>query len=183
MTEATREFHAPQTITPENLGDDLARLVWESFTDFISEGETETALNGLGLVDGEGEPDQRAVEEALIFVMWAHTRGAQQAFLGRAPADLLKRTLDGMHSAVFEDMVENGTPEAQLPFFEQRVGARYAEYHAAAADSDTSLGEVVVQYLTGNTKPDTHLTLAITERAVEVAGPLRDYLEDIELVP
>ena len=182
MTEATREFHAPQTITPEKLGDDLARLVWESFTDFISDGESETALSGLGLLDLRGEPDQRAVEEALIFVMWAHTRGAQQAFVRRAPEDLLKRTLDAMHVAVFEDMVDNGTPEAQLPFFEQRVGARYAEYHAAAADSDTHLGEAVVQYLTGNAKPQAHLTLAITERAVEVAGPLRDYLEDIELV-
>lgn len=183
MTEAIREFHPPQTITPENLGDDLARLVWESFSDFVSEGENETALSGLGLVDLKGEPDQRAVEEALIFVMWAHTRGAQQAFVGRAPADLLKRTLDAMHSAVFEDMVENGTPQAQLPFFEQRVGARYAEYHAGAADSDTSLGEAVVQYLTGRPKSEAPLTLAITERAVEVAGPLRDYLEDIELIP
>lgn len=183
MTEATREFYPPQTITPENLGDDLARLVWESFTDFVSEGEGETPLTGLGLVDVNGEPDQRAVEEALIFVMWAHTRGAQQAFVGRSPAELLKRTLDAMHAAVFEDMVENGTPEAQLPFFEQRVGARYAEYHASAADSDTSLGEAVVQYLTGRTKPEAPLTLAITERALEVAAPLRDYLEDIELVP
>ena len=183
MTEATREFHAPQTITPENLGDDLARLVWESFTDFISEGEGETALTGLGLVNLDGEPDQRAVEEALIFVMWAHTRGAQQAFVGRAPAELLKRTLDALHAAVFEDMVENGTPEAQLPFFEQRVGARYSEYHAAAASSDTSLGEAVVQYLTGSGQPPKPLTLAVTERAVAVAGPLRDYLEDIELVP
>jgi len=182
MTEATREFHAPQTITPEDLGDDLARLVWESFTDLISEGEGETALSGLGLVDSDGQPDQRAVEEALIFVMWGHTRGAQQAFVGRAPAELLKRTLDALHSAVFEDMVENGTPKAQLPFFEQRVGARYSEYHAAAADSDTTLGETVVQYVTGNAKPSAPLTLAITERALEVAGPLRDYLEDVEIV-
>ena len=181
MTEATREFHAPQTITPENLGDDLARLVWESFTDFIS--EDETALSGLGLVGPEGEPDQHAVEEALIFLMWAHTRGVQQAVVGRAPADLLKQTLDALHAAVFEDMVENGTPEAQLPFFEQRVGARYSEYHAAAASSDSSLGEVVVQHLTGNTKPPKTLTSAVTERALEVAGPLRDYLEDVELVP
>ena len=115
MTEATREFHAPQTITPENLGDDLARLVWESFTDFVSEGESESALSGLGLVDLEGEPDQRAVEEALIFVMWAHTRGAQQAFVGRAPADLLKGTLDALHSAVFEDMVETGPQRPNSP--------------------------------------------------------------------
>ena len=88
-----------------------------------------------------------------------------------------------MHSAVFEDMVENGTPKAQLPFCEQRVGARYAEYHAGAADSDTSLGEATVQYLTGKAKPEAPFTLAIAGRTVEVAGPLRDYLEDIDLIP
>jgi len=184
MTEDMGEFHAPQTITPENLGDDLARLVWESFTDFVSEGESdETALSGLGLVDVEGLPDQHAVEEALIFFMWAHTRGTQQAFVGRAPDELVKRTLDALHAAIFEDLVKNGTPEAQLPLFEQRVGARYAEYHAAAADSDTRLGEAVVQHLTNRSQPETKVTLAITERALEVAGPLRDYLEDVELVP
>lgn len=182
MTESGREFHAPQTITPEDLGDDLARLVWESFTDLVSEGEETSSLGSLALMDKDGNPDQHAVEEALIFLMWAHTRGAQQAFVGRAPGDLLKRTLDALHSAVFEDMVENGTPKSQLPFFEQRVSARYAEYHTASATSDTLLGEAVVQHMTGNTDPPKPLTRAVTVRAVEVTGPLRDYLEEVELV-
>ncbi len=103
--------------------------------------------------------------------------------MSRAPGDLVKRMLDALHSTVFEDMVENGTPEAQLPFFEQRVGARYAEYHAAASSSDSSLGEAVVEYLTGRSTPPQPLTQAVTERAVEVASPPRDYLEDIEIVP
>ena len=182
-TEDAREFHAPQTITPESLADDLAVLVWENFTDFVSEWEGHSALNDLELVDAEGQPDQRAVEEASIFLLWAHTRGAQQAFVGRAPAELLKRTLDALHEAVFEDMVENGTPRSQLPVFEQRASKRYSEYNTAAANSDTRLGEAVVQHLTGNSDPPASFAEVVTERAVEMAGPLRDYLEDVELVP
>ena len=183
MTEDEQGFQAPQTITPEGLADDLAVLVWESFTDFISEWEGTSSLAEPGLIDDDGQPDKRAVEEALIFLMWAHTRGTQQAFVGRAPADLVKRTLDGLHDAVLEDMVDNGTPRAQLPQFEKRVSARYTEYHAAAAVSDVALGEAVVHHLTGSTHPSGPITQAVTERAVELTGPLRDYLEDVELVP
>ncbi|MCH7563211.1 MAG: hypothetical protein IH968_05230 [Gemmatimonadetes bacterium] len=183
MTEPTQEFRAPDNITPEELADDLARLVWESFSDFVAAGETEPALADLGLMDENGNPDQRAVEEALIFLMWAHTRGAQMAFVGRAPDELLKRALDGLHAAVFEDMVENGTPETQLPVFEQRVGARYQEYHTASAQSDGRLGKVAVQHLTGGEAVSDELTWAVTERALAVARPLKDYLDDIQLIP
>ncbi len=187
MTEDEQGFQAPQTITPDGLADDLADdlavLVWESFTDFVSEWEGSSTLSDLGLVDDEGEPHRTAVEEALIFLMWAHTRGTQQAFVGRAPADLLKQTLDGLHDAVLEDMVENGTPRAQLPHFEKRVSARYSEYHTAAAVSDVALGEAVVHHLTGSAHPPEPFTKTVTERAVEVTGPLRDYLEDVQLVP
>ena len=183
MTEPTQEFRAPDNITPEDLADDLARLVWESFSDFVAAGETEPALADLGLMDESGNPDQRAVEEALIFLMWAHTRGAQMAFVGRAPDELLKRALDGLHAAVFEDMVENGTPETQLPVFEQRVGARYQEYHTASAQSDGRLGKVAVQHLTGGEAVSDALTWAVTERALAVARPLKDYLDDVQLIP
>jgi len=184
MTETTQEFHAPDNITPEDLANDLARLVWESFSDFVAAGESESALAHLGLMDERGNPDQRAVEEALIFLMWAHTRGAQMAFVGRAPDELVKRALDGLHSAVFEDMVENGTPPTQLPLFEQRVGARYQEYHTASAESDGKLGEVAVLHLTGGSPPsDDMLTWAVTERALAVASPLKDYLDDVQLIP
>jgi hypothetical protein len=133
MTEDEQGFQAPQTITPEGLADDLAVLVWESFTDFVSEWEGSSTLAELDLVDEDGQPDRTAVEEALIFLMWAHTRGTQQAFVGRAPADLVKQTLDGLHDAVLEDMVDNGTPREQLPHFEKRVSARYTEYQIGRA--------------------------------------------------
>jgi len=183
MTQDKQGFQAPQTITTDGLADDLAVLVWESFTDFVSEWESSSTLAELGLVDDDGQPDRRAVEEALIFLMWAHTRGTQQAFVGRAAADLVKKTLDGLRDAVLEDMVDNRTPRAQLPTFEKRVSARYAEYHAAAAVSDVALGEAVVHHLTGSAHPPEPITQAVTERAVEVTGPLRDCLEDFQLVP
>ena len=183
MTEDVQGFQAPQTITPEGLADDLTVLVWESFTDFISEWESSSTFADGGLVDEEGQPDQRAVEEALIFLMWAHTRGTQQAFVGRAPAELLKMALDGLHDAILEDMVDNGTPREQLPHFEKRVSARYAQYHAAAAVSDVALGEAVVHHLTGSLSSPEPFIQAVTERALEVTGPLRDYLEDVQLVP
>ena len=183
MTEDAQGFQAPQTITPEGLADDLTVLVWESFADLVAEWEGPSPLAELDLVDDEGQPDRRAVEEALIFLMWAHTRGAQQAFVGRAPAELLKQALDGLHDAVLEDMVDNGTPRSHLPRFEKRVSKRYAQYHAAAAVPDDALGEAVVHHLTGSAKSAEPLTQALTERAVELTGPLRDYLEDVELVP
>ncbi|RMH22788.1 MAG: hypothetical protein D6701_01025 [Gemmatimonadetes bacterium] len=183
MDEATREFRAPRTITPTDLGDDLARLVWESFSDFVSEGETATAFDQLQLVDDEGNPDTRAVEESLIFLMWAHTRGVQQAFFGRAPSELLKQALDELHSAVFEDLVANGTPRTQLPLFEQRVGARYSEYHQAAENSDADLARAVLRHLAGGREAPDAVTAVVAERALAVAGPLRDYLEEVELIP
>jgi hypothetical protein len=78
-------------------------------------------------------------------------------------------------------MVQHGTPSGQLPLFEQRVGARYAEYHQAAATSDERLGEAVSRHLVGSATRD-ELIDAIRERAVAVANPLRDFLEDVELV-
>ena len=182
MTENIREFHAPQSINPEELGDNLARLVWESFSDFVAEGESDLGSANLGLVDSEGEADQSAIEEALIFIMWTHTRGIQQAFVGRAPGDLLKQSLDNLHSAVFEDMVENGTPKSQIPFFEQRVSARYAEYHQASASSDTSLGAAVARNLSGGDSPTEDLQQVVTERAIAATGPLKDYFEEVKLV-
>ena len=84
-------------------------------------------------------------------------------------------------SDVFEDMVDNGTPKSQLPLFEQRVSARYAEYHQAAAESDDKLGQAVSRHLLGGIVRES-TTEAIRERAVAVANPLRDFLEEVELV-
>ena len=181
MTDDVREFRAPQTMTPIELGDSLARLVWESFSDFVAKEDVETPVPDVDtLVDDDGTV-LRTAEEALIFFMWAHTRGAQLAFLGRAPDERIREGLDALHSAVFEDMVENGTPKSQLPLFEQRVSARYAEYHQAAAESDDKLGEAVSRHITGGIVRDT-TKMAIRERAVAVANPLKDFLEDVELI-
>lgn len=182
IVDDAREFRAPQSMTTDELGDTLARLVWESFTDFLAREDVETPLpQGAVLVTEDGTPHERAVEEALIFFMWAHTRGAQLAFLGRVPDPVLRRGLDAMHQAVFEDMMGHGTPPAQLAIFEQRVGARYAEYHQASSESDLRLGDAVCRHLTGMPGDCQHLSLALTERAVAVTHPLRDFLADVEL--
>lgn len=184
--DSTEQFHPPTSMTPDELGDSLARLVWESFTDFMRREDVETPIPDLHPVSENGEEeeelDAESAEEALIFFMWAHTRGAQQAFLGRAPDTRIRRGLDALHRAVFEDMAEHGTPEAQLPIFEQRVSARYAEYHQAAATSDAQLGQAVCQHLAGQPDQCADTARAITERARAVASPLRDFLEDVELV-
>lgn len=180
LTDDAREFRAPQTMTPDELGDNLARLVWESFSDFLSREDVETPLPDVDTLDDDDGTVLRTAEEALIFFMWAHTRGAQLAFLGRAPEERIKEGLDALHSAVFEDMVDNGTPKSQLPLFEQRVGARYAEYHQAASESDDKLGAAVSRHMLGQVREST--SEAIRERAVAVANPLRDFLEEVELV-
>ncbi len=177
------EFRAPQTMTPSELGDSLARLVWESFSDFLAHEDVETPLPDYQpLSDEDDALDRRSAEEALIFFMWAHTRGVQLAFLGRAPDERIREGLDALHRAIFDDMVEHGTPRAQLPIFEQRVSARYAEYHHAAAESDGRLGEAVSRHLVVDPDQSPALADALRERAVAVANPLKDFLEDVELV-
>lgn len=175
-------FKVPQNMTPEDLGDTLARLVWESFSDFIADGDAEDLLGSLGLTREDGIPAEAPAEEILIFLMWAHTRGLQLAFIGRSDRDLVKAGLDAFHSAIFQDMVNNGTPKAQVPLFEQRVGARYAEYYAAAERSDVDLGKAVARNLAGSRQSPDSLAEALTERAIAVANPLRDFLEEVDLV-
>lgn len=181
LTDETRGFRAPKTMTPAELGDSLARLVWESFSDFLSQEDVETPLPDLDTLYDDDGSAYRTAEEALIFFMWAHTRGAQLAFLRRAPDPLIREGLDSMHGAVFEDMVKHGTPEEQIPLFEQRVSTRYAEYHQAASESDRKLGESVSRHLAGD-RGKAALSEAIRERAVAVANPLRDFLEDVQLI-
>lgn len=183
MSKETEGFSPPQSLTPEELGDTLARLVWESFSDFLTEGESGGLLGELGIALQDGFPVGGKAEEILIFFMWAHTRALQLAFLGRAEGELVRKGLDAFHTAIFEDMVANGTPRSQLPLFEQHVSARYAEYHAAAALSDAHLGRAVARRLAKGRKPSEALGPALTERALEVAKPLRDFLEEVELVP
>ena len=182
MTDETRGFMAPQNMTPQELGDTLARLVWESFSDFIADGDAEVLLGGLGLTRDNGLPADAPAEEILIFLMWAHTRGFQLAFVGRSDQELVREGLDAFHSAIFEDMVENGTPRSQLPLFEQRVSARYTEYYAAARKSDAQVGKAIARHLAGSEPGPDSLAKALQERAIEVANPLKDFLEEVELV-
>ncbi len=181
-TDEPREFLPPKTLTPDELGDNIARLVWESFTDFIAEGEAESLLADMGLGLQDGIPDERTTEEILIFFMWAHTRGVQQAFLSRAPEELIRDGLDALHSAVFEDLVSHGAPRAQLPIFEQRVGARYAEYNQAAEASDLDVGNAVIQHLAKKPTHSDALSQALANQAIAVANPLRDFLAEVDLV-
>lgn len=182
MTGETREFSAPQNMTPQELGDTLARLVWESFSDFIADGDAEVLLGGLGLTREDGLPSEAPTEEILIFLMWAHTRGLQLAFLGRSDEALVREGLDFFHAAIIDDMVENGTPRSQLPLFEGRVSARYTEYHAAARKSDAHVGKAVARHLAGPQTGPESLAHALQEKAIEVANPLKDFLEEVELV-
>jgi hypothetical protein len=168
-------------MTPEELGDSLAHMVWESFSDFLGEDEPDVTLLDLGIPTDDGLPPGHVAEEALIFCLWTHTRGAQLAFVGRASEELLRLGLDALHKAVFEDMVKHGTPAHQLPLFEQRVGARYAEYNQAAASSDQDLSRVAMRHLTGSPGSEEQ-GMALLDRALAVANPLRDFLEDVELV-
>jgi hypothetical protein len=172
----------PRSIGPDELGDSLALMVWESFSDFISDGDAEALLDELGMESKDGIPDERIAEEMLIYLMWAHTRGVQLAFLGRSPEELVRKSLDSMHRAVFEDMVKNGTPREQIPIFEQRVSARYSDYYGAAQVSDDELGKTAFRNITGlSTVGTAHRIRSCAERAVLVANPLKDFLEDIQL--
>ena len=182
MTNEARAFSAPQNMTPEELGDTLARLVWESFSDFITDGDAETLLGGLGLTREDGVPVESQAEEILIFLMWAHTRGFQLAFVGRSDQELVREALDSFHGAIFDDMVENGTPRTQIPLFEQRVSARHSEYYAAARKSDAHVGQAAARHLAGSETDSESLAQALQERAIAVANPLKDFLEEVELL-
>lgn len=172
----------PQTMSPDELGDSLAQLVWESFSDFISEGDAESLVSELGIDLEDGIPDERIAEEMLIYIMWAHTRGVQLAFLNRVDEELVRKALDAMHRAVFEDMVKNGTPREQIPIFEQRVSARYADYYRSAQVSDAELGATAYRNVTGDrSNPAPARVQICAERAVLVANPLKDFLEDVQL--
>lgn len=182
MYPGDREFRTPQSMTPHQVADHLARLVWESFSDFIADGDAEALLGDLGLTSEGGIPVDDVAEELLIFIMWAHTRGAQLAFVGHAPDPRVRETLDAFHAAVFEDMTTHGTPASELPLFEQRVRVRYAEYHAAASESDARVGGAALRALTGGMPETEGRGAALARRAIAVANPLRDFLEEVDLV-
>lgn len=168
----------PGITTPEQLGDGLARLVWENFGDALS--YVRALYDASRGEDGDEAPEMVA-EELLILLLWAHTRACQQAFSGRSDPELLKATLDAMHRAVFEDLEAHGTPREQLPLIEQRISARYSEYYQAADGGVGTVGEVAARWVGGTSRANPRLSALLTETAVAAAGPLRDFLDDIVL--
>lgn len=166
------------TMSAEQLGENLAQLVWESFSDFLERrgmpGEAQE--NGKDvLVMPTLEP-----EEALIFFMWLHTRSCQQA-CGR-DSERGRMVLDAMHRALYEDLEAHSIPRLQLPLFEQRVSARYAEYYDAASnDTGTKVVEVAARHVLVNEVSRPGIMLDLAEAATVTSGPLRDFLRDIQL--
>lgn len=168
--------------SPEELGETLARLVWEGFSDAMVDPEIRGLLDRTGDLADSASMEDRAAEELLILHMWAHSRAVELSFVGTAPSSTIRAVLDHLHRAIFEDMVSHGTPEAQIPVFEQRVSARYATYHAAARVSNARVGEVAFEHLTrGNGAPDAAGACLLTERAITLTRPLRDFLEGVNL--
>ncbi|MSR22123.1 MAG: hypothetical protein EXR92_01050 [Gemmatimonadetes bacterium] len=139
-------------------------------------------LARLGVPVDESLPSETAAEELMIFHMWVHSRAVQLSFFRRVPDSTIRDVLDHLHRAVFEDMVANGTARARIPVFEQRVGARYAAYYGAAESSDQSVGRAVLEHLVEGRRPRlAAVARMLTSRAVEMASPLRDFLDGLDL--
>ena len=177
-----REFQAPKSMTPTVLGEQLAHLVWESFSDMLTDPASLRLLERLEMLDGDGAPNARAAEEALIFLLWAHTRGIQRAAdRGAAVSARARTSLDVLHRAVYEDMVANGANPGELPIFEERVRARYARYGKASNDSDLAVGSAVVQSMTGRATGSAEDSRVIASLAVGVMTPVTDFYTALEL--
>jgi hypothetical protein len=184
IREEMRAPHPSGQMSARELGEALARLVWESFSDFLVDPDARALLNRVaGSEEGELS-EEKAIEEILIFHMWIHSRALEVALAGSAAEESLRSALDHLHAAVFEDMVTNGTPEPQIPVFEQRVSARYANYHTAARLSNRAVGEAVFEEIAGGQEnSDPAAVQCLRNRIVELVHPLRDYLEGIRVMP
>jgi hypothetical protein len=165
-------------VTAADLGDNLAQLVWESFTDFIErqaahatndKPEGGTAVLALPRLEAE---------EVLIFFMWLHTRACVLA----CEPEAATAVLDVMHRALYEDLEARAISRVQLPLFEQRVAARYREYNdAASAVSDQSVVEVAARNVLLNGDGGRAGMVELAEATTATSGPLRDYLLDLEV--
>ena len=166
-------------MSAQELGENLAQLVWESFTDFVerrgiqAEAEEDGGTGVLAMPTVEPE-------EALIFFMWLHTRACQQAC--GSDASWGKDVLDSMHRAIYEDLEEQTIPRVQLPLFEQRVSARYAEYYdAASRETEQQVVEVAARHVLVNEMRRPGILLDLAEAATVTSGPLRDFLQDVNV--
>lgn len=162
------------------LGDCLARLVWENFSDLLDDGAAMDTTGGATIANGLFG-GAFAAEELLILVLWLHTRACQQAFAGRTGPEELRAILDTLHASVFEDLEAHGVARAELPLFEQRVSARYSEYYAAASHGSGTVGEAAARHASGSPEPPPALSAAVAEATTAIARPLRDFLEEVKL--
>lgn len=166
-------------MSAEELGDSLAQLVWESFSDFVERRGVQSAPEEDG---GTGVLAMPTVEpeEALIFFMWLHTRACQQAC--GTEADWGRKVLDSMHRAIYEDLEDQSIPRVQLPLFEQRVSARYAEYYdAASRETEEQVVEVAARHVLVNEMKRPGILLDLAEAATVTSGPLRDFLQEVNV--
>jgi hypothetical protein len=186
-------------MTPTELGEHAAHLVWETYSDYMMSEELQSLVTALAIPTVDGVAEEQPAKELLIFHLWAHTRAIQLA-LGERGEDvaILRLALDELHRAFFEDLEGAGYPRASLPLFEQRIVARYAEYYAAAGQADEMVGEAVLAHLlpsapeaegsagqgmpSGNGRREFGLEATLlTHRAIEISRPFRDYLEQVVL--
>ncbi len=184
VMDDTHEFRAPQSMTPDELGDSLARLVWESFSDFLAHEDVETPLpESPPFRTRTATPTGQAAEEALIFFMWAHTRGAQLAFLGADPRPAASAgawtPCTGPSSRTWSSTARPG-PAPDLRAAGQRA-LRRVPSGGRRVRRAPGRGGVPPP---GRRPPPTgaRWPSAITERAIAVANPLKDFLEEVELV-
>lgn len=169
-------------MTARELAVRLSQFVWEHVTDFMEEGSVSLdSGSAQRLIAGRAVD----VDELLIYFLWVHTWTVQQSFGGRMDADAVKAVLDATHRQVFSDMEQHGITPNRLPLFEQIMSARYAEYYAAAKGETAKVGRVAAAYVDRADESGQvadALAAALAQAAVDVGGPLRDFLQDVDII-
>lgn len=169
-------------MTREELGDHLAHMVWESLSDLLVSEDGRTLFEALEVPVSDGLPRDPAAEELLIFFLWSHARAIGWASAERPDRDPLSCILSALHRAVYHDLEAYGIPATELPLFEQRVGARYFGYHHAAATSPLELGRAAATRISPVDRSTPEAAEILARRSLDVSEPLRDFLEDLQIV-
>ncbi|TVP55861.1 MAG: hypothetical protein EA351_09625 [Gemmatimonadales bacterium] len=170
-------------MTREELGAHVAHMVWESLTDLLLSDESSRLFSDLGVSTEDGVPSDSATKELLIYLMWAHVRSIRQAFHPRANGDPVNGVLGALHRAIYEDLEKRGITAAELPIFEQRVAARYFDYHHALEESPEVLGRTAARHLGRSDEPTPESARILASWAQEIFQPLQDFLEELEIIP
>lgn len=167
-------------MSSRELGDRLSQLVWEHVTDFMEGGAPGSDIGTRVLADHPVD-----VDELLVFFLWVHTHVIQQSYAGRYGPEVVKGVLDAMHQRVFADLEDHGIPSSRLPLFEQVISSRYADYYAAAKSERERVGKVAASLVDDRADAPEREALAgeLAQASIEVAGPLRDFLQEIRIAP